>query len=130
MSMNQVTMTAEAFSKATRDAAELGRGNLEAVAQSTQAYFQGTQELSREAFALAQALTTQAIEGAKALAGAKSLKEAADIQALFARAAFDRLASEGSRLQRAAQQVIERAFVPLTQRATAAAPQTARPLAA
>ena len=123
--MTQVTMTAEAFSKATRDAAELGRGNLEAVAQSTQVYFQGTQELSREAFALAQALTTQAIEGAKALAGAKTLKEAADIQAVF-----DRLASEGSRLQQAALQVIERAFVPLTQRATAAAPQTARPLAA
>src|SRR4051794_2082522 len=122
MSMNQVTMTAEAFSKATHDAAELGRGNLEAVAQSTQAYFQGTQELSREAFALAQALTTQPNGGAKALAEAKSLKEAADIQAGFPRAAFDRLAGEGPRLQQAAQQVNERAFVPLTQRATAAAP--------
>jgi hypothetical protein len=130
MIMNQVTLTAEAFSKATRDVAAFGRGNLEAVAQSTQAYVQATQELSRQALALAQELNTQAIEGTKALAGAKSLKEAADIQAVFARAAFDRLASEGSRLQQAALHVIERAFVPLTQRATAAAPQTARPLAA
>src|SRR5215212_1690184 len=99
MTMDQVTKTAEAFSKAARDAAEFGRGNLEAVMQATQAYLQGTQELSRQAFAFAQALNAQAIEGAKALAGTKSLKEAADIQALFARAACDRATNEGSRLQ-------------------------------
>ena len=128
--MNQVTLTAEAFSKATRDAAAFGRGNLEAVAQSTQAYVQATQELSRQALALAQELNTQAIEGAKALVGAKSLKEATEIQAVFARAAFDRVTSEGSRLQQAALQVLERTYAPLTQRTAAAAPQAARPLAA
>jgi hypothetical protein len=129
MIMNQVTLTAEAFSKATRDAAAFGRGNLEAVAQSTQAYVQATQELSRQALALAQELNTQAIEGAKALVGAKSLKEAADIQTQFARTAFERAASEGSRLQQAALQVIEGALAPLAQRATVAV-QAARPLAA
>jgi hypothetical protein len=128
--MNQVTMTAEAFTTAARDAAAFGRGNLEAVAQSAQAYLQGTQELSRRAFALAQDLNMQAIEGAKALAGAKSLKEATDIQTVFARTAFDRVTREGSRLQQAALQVIERTYAPLTQRTTAAAPQAARPLAA
>jgi hypothetical protein len=127
--MNQVTLTTDAFTKAARDVAVFGRGNFEALTQSAQAYIQGTQALSRQAFALTQALNTQAIEGAKALAGAKSLKEAADIQAQFTRAAFERATSEGPRLQQAVLQVIERAFAPLTQRATAAA-QAARPLAA
>ena len=130
--MDQVTKTAEAFTKAARDAAEFGRGNIEAVAQAAQTYLQGTQELSRQALALVQGLNAQALEGAKALAGAKSLKEASEIQALFARAAFDRTTSETTKLQQAVLQVAERAFAPLTQRATAAAAQataTARPLA-
>ena len=131
--MNQATKTAEAFTKTARDAAEFGRGNLEAVAQATQAYLQGTQELGRQALALAQDLNAQALEGAKAVAGAKSLKEATEIQALFARTAFDRTASETSKLQRAVLQVAERAFAPLTGRARAAVVQAnaaARPLAA
>ena len=128
--MNQVTITAEGFSKVARDAADFGRANLEAVAQSAQAYAQATQALSRQALALAQDLNTQAIEGAKALTGAKSLKEVTEIQVLFARSAFERLTSEGSRLQQAALQEIERAFAPLTQRVAATTAQAARPLAA
>jgi len=131
--MNQITKTTEALTKATRDAAEFGRGNLEAVTQATQAYLQGTQELSRQAFTFAQELNAQALEGAKALAGAKSLKEVAEIQALFARAAFDRAAGEAATLQQAVQQIAERVAAPLTRRAEVAVAQaaaTARPLAA
>jgi hypothetical protein len=132
MTMNQVTKTAEVFTKAARDAAEFGRGNLEAVAQATQAYLQGTQELGRQALAFTQDLNAQAIEGAKALAGTKSLREAAEIQALLARAAFDRTASETAKMQQAVLQVAERALAPLTQRAAVAVAQAtaARPLAA
>ena len=128
--MNQVTITTEAFSKAARNAAEFGRGNLEALALSTQAYVQGTQELARHALALAQDLNAQTVEGAKALVGAKSLKEAAEVQAQFARTALDRAASDSARLQQAAVQLIERAFAPLFQRAATALPEAARPLAA
>ena len=128
--MNQMTITTEAFSKAARDAAEFGRSNLEALAQSTQTYIQGTQTLGRQAFALAQDLNTQALEGAKALAGAKSLKEAADIQAQFTRTAFERAAREGSRLHQAALEVVGQAFAPLALRAAAVTPEAARPLAA
>src|SRR4051812_34704636 len=88
MTMDQVTKPLEAFSRAARDAAEFGRGNIEAVTRSAQAYFQGTQELGRQALASAQELNAQAIEAAKALAGMKSLKKAAEIQTLFVRAAF------------------------------------------
>ena len=128
--MNRMTITTEAFSDAARGVAEFGRSNLEALAQSTQAYIQGTQTLGRQAFALAQDLNTQALEGAKALAGAKSLKEAAAVQAQSTRTAFERGAREGSRLQQAALEVVGQAFAPLAQRAAAAPPEAARPLAA
>lgn len=126
--MNQVTT--EAFTQAARDAAALGRGNLEAVAQSVHAYFQGTQELSRQVLALAQELNGQALDGAKALAGAKSLREAAEIQASFARTTFGQAANEAARLQQAALQVTERVVAPLTRHATSALAQAPRPPAA
>jgi len=128
--MNQVTITAEAFTAAARDAAAFGHGNLQALTQSAQAYVRGTQDLSRQALTLVLVLNTQAVEGAKALAGAKSLKEATETQTQFARTAFERATNETSRLQQAALQVIERALAPLTQRATTAFPQATHPLAA
>jgi len=128
--MNQVTKTAEALSKATRDAAEFGQHNLQAVVQSTQLYFQGAQDLSRQALAFSEELNAQAIAGVKALAGAKSFKEAAEVQTRFARSAFERTASEGPRLQQAALQVAERAFAPLAERAKATVTLAGRPVAA
>ncbi len=128
--MNQVTKTTEAFSNAARDAAAFGQDNLKAVAQSAQLTFQGAQDVSRQAFAFAEALNAQAIEGVKALAGAKSLKEAAEIQARLVRAAFERAANEGPKLQQAALQVAERAIAPLAERAKAAVAQASRPVAA
>ncbi|MBD0274849.1 MAG: phasin family protein [Acetobacteraceae bacterium] len=128
--MNQVTKTAEAFSNAARDAATFGQDNLKAVAQSAQLYVQGAQDLGRQAFAFAEALNAQAIAGVKALAGAKSLREAAEVQARLVRSAFERAANEGPRLQQAALQVAERAVAPLAERAKAAVAQVSRPLAA
>src|SRR5690349_7854079 len=109
-SMNQVTITAEGLSRAAQDAAAFGRTNLEALAQSAQVYFQGTQGLARQAFTVAQDLNTQAVESAKVLAKAKSLKEVTEVQAQFARTAFERAANETTRLQQAALQVFERAL--------------------
>jgi hypothetical protein len=82
--MNQATKAAEAFSKAARDTAEFGQDNPKAAVQSAQLYAQGAQDLGRQAFAFAEALNTQALEGAKALAGTRSLKETAEVQARFA----------------------------------------------
>jgi hypothetical protein len=128
--MNQATKTAEALSEATRDAAAFGQDNIKAVLQSAQLYFQGAQDLGRQAFAFAEGLNAQALDGAKALAGAKSLKEAAEVQARFARSAFERAANEGPKLQQAALQVAERAIAPLAERAKAAVAQASRPVAA
>ncbi|MBV1796476.1 phasin family protein [Siccirubricoccus sp. G192] len=115
---------AEAFSKATSGATEFGRGNLEAVTQSTQAYLTGMQDLSRQYFAAMQGLTQHAVEGAKAFAGARSLKDAMAVQANLARASVELALGEGTKLQQAALKVTEQVYAPLTQRTTAALGQT------
>ena len=128
--MTQSTKTADTLARTAREVAEFGRDNLKAVAQSTLIWFQGAQDLGRQALAVTQQFNAQAIDGAKALAGAKSLNEAAELQTGFVRSALERAASEAPRLQQAAFQATERALAPLADRAKAAIAQVGRPLGA
>ena len=112
---------AEAFSEASTGAAEFGRGNLEAAAQSAQAYLTGMQDLGRRYAAAVQGLTQHALEGGQAFAGVKSLQDAMALQANLARASVERTLGEGAKLQQAALSLTEQVYAPLTRRATAAA---------
>ncbi len=129
-SMEQVNRAAENIFKAAEEAAAFGRGNVEALAKSAQAYVSGVQDLSRQAAAMVQGLTEQALEGAKAFSNVRSLKEAAEIQANLTRATFERAVSETTKLQEAALKVAEQSFAPLSARITAAAEKVSRPIAA
>lgn len=128
--MEQATKTAEGFFKAAEEAAEFGRGNIEAMTKAAQTLTSGMQDLGKQYFAVSQALTDHALESAKALAAVKSLKEAADIQAAFAKASFERTMAETAKLQEAAYRVAEQASAPLTARMTLAVEKFGKPLAA
>jgi len=128
--MEQMTKQAEGFFKAAEEAAEFGRGNFEAVTKSAQLFAAGFQDLGKQVFAVSQALTDHAMESAKALAGVKSLKEAADIQAAFAKASLERSMSEAAKLQEATFKLAEAAYAPLTARMNLAVEKFAKPLAA
>lgn len=128
--MEQMTKQAETFFKAAEEAAEFGRGNLEAVTKSAQLMAVGFQDLGKQVFAVTQALTDHAMESAKALAAVKSLKEAADIQAAFAKASMERSMAEATKLQEATMKLAEQAYAPITARMTLAAEKFGKPLAA
>jgi hypothetical protein len=128
--MEQMTKQAEGFFKAAEEAAEFGRGNFEAVTKSAQLFAVGFQDLGKQIFAVSQALTDHAMESAKALAGVKSLKEAADIQAAFAKASMERSMSEAAKLQEATFKLAETAYAPLTARMNLAVEKFGKPLAA
>jgi len=128
--MGQASKSAEGFFKAAEEAAEFGRGNIEAFTKATQTLTVGMQDLGKQYFAMSQALTDHAMESAKALATVKSLKEATDIQAAFAKAAMERAMAETGRLQESAMRLAEQAGAPLAARMTLAAEKMAKPLAA
>jgi phasin family protein len=128
--MEQMTKQAEGFFKAAEEAAEFSRGNLEAMTKSAQLMTVGMQDLGKQFFAVTQALTDHALESAKALAAVKSLKEAADIQAAFAKASMERSMSEATKLQEATFRLAEQASAPITARVTLAVEKMAKPLAA
>lgn len=106
------------------NAALLGRGNFEAMTQSTQAYLTGVQGFSRQYFVAVQGLMQQAAESAKTLAGVKSLRDAMAVQAELSRASVDRAMAESAKLQQAALTLTEQVYAPLTRCTTTAVEQT------
>ena len=128
--VEQMTKGAESIFKAAEDAAEFGRGNVEAFTKAAQTWASGSQDLARQYMALAQGLTDHAMEGAKALSGVKSVNEAAELQAKFAKAALEKMVAEGTKLQEASVKLAESAFAPMNARMTMAMEKMAKPLAA
>lgn len=129
-SMEQMTKGAEGMMKAAEEFADFGRGNMEAFTKAAQTWAVGTQEIARQAMALAQGLTDHTLEGAKALSGVKSLNEAAEIQAKFAKAAVEKAVAESAKMQEAVFKLAEQAAAPISARMTVAMEKMAKPLAA
>jgi phasin family protein len=115
--------TAEAMSKSVQAGNQFVPANLEALKQSSQAYMAGMQDFSRLYVAAVQGLMQQAMDGTKALAGAKTPQDILALQTDLGRAAMERIVSEGTKLQHSAQTMLQQVYAPLTQRATAAVQQ-------
>ena len=128
--VEQATKAAEGSFKAAQELAEFSRGNAETLAQVAQTWMTGSQDLGRQVFAFAQSLTDHALEGARALSGVKSLKEAAEIQATYARGAVDRVMSETAKMQEASFRLAEQVAAPVGQRVSLAMERAAKPIAA
>jgi phasin family protein len=126
----QMTKATDVVANSAQKACAFGRGNLEATARAVQTYLAGTQSLGRQGFDVAQALNRQAFEGAKAMAAAKSVREAVEIQTSLVRSAIERSLSEGTKLHQAAMKLAEEVYAPLTHRATMAFEAVSRPIAA
>ncbi|MCX7374157.1 MAG: phasin family protein [Alphaproteobacteria bacterium] len=129
-SMETAQKTAADMMKAAEDAAEFGRGNVEAFTKAAQLYFTGVQDLGRHMMTTFQGYSDQAIEGAKALSTAKSLKDVADVQATLARTALEKSLADMSKFQEAAMKVAEVSMEPISARMTIAMEKIAKPLAA
>jgi phasin family protein len=128
--METANKTAGDMLKAAEEAAEFGRGNLEAITKASQLYVTGVQDLSRQTMAMFQALSEHAIEGVKAMSTMKSLKDAADFQATFTKTAFERAVNDTTKISEAALKLAETSIEPISARMTLAMEKMAKPIAA
>jgi hypothetical protein len=115
--------TAQAASDGAAKALELGRGNLQVMTQSTQAYMSGMQDISRMYFATMQGLTQQVLGSATVFTGSKTLQDMMTAQANLTRALVEQAASEVRKLQLASQKLAEEVSAPFTQHMAAAQEQ-------
>lgn len=121
---------AEGAHKATEEFSAFTRGSVEVFAQVMQTWMAGTHDLNRRSLAFVQSATDSALEGARALSGAKSLNEAVAIQATFARTAIDRMMSGSAELQQASLRLVEQTSGPVTRHVTQAVERATKSLAA
>ncbi|HEY0184102.1 MAG TPA: phasin family protein [Rhodopila sp.] len=119
----------EGVEKAMKTAEELvafNQGNLEAIVKSSQIWATGVQDLSKHVAAAAKASLDDSMSAFKALTSAKSLKDAFELQASFARAALEKSLAESGKLTDASFKLTEQALAPITARVTVAVEKLAK----
>lgn len=116
----------EKVMRTTEDMMAIGQGNLDATIQFGQTMMNGFQDLSRQTVATLQARADEAGTLVRALAGAKSLHEAMEVQSNLGRANMEKAVSEFSKLTEASFNVFQQAMAPLTQQITRASERFSR----
>ncbi len=97
-----------------------GQGNVEAVVKSSQIVASGLQDLTKQIAANAQAVMDESLSTFRAMAGVRSVKEALDLQATFARSSLEKAVVQTGQITEASFKLAEQAYSPLAARATLA----------
>ena len=113
----------EGMEKAMKTAEQLvafSQGNIEAFVKSSQIWNMGVQDLSKDMAAAAQATVEESMSTLKALTSVKSLKDALELQAAFARSALEKTVAQSGKLTDASLRLTEQAMAPITARVSLA----------
>ncbi len=119
----------ESMDKVMKTAEELfafGQGNVEAMVKSGQIWATGMQDIGKQVAASAQASFDETMSAFKALSGAKSVKDAFELQASLARSTFEKTLAESGRLTDASIRLTEQTLAPLTARVSLAVEKFAK----
>jgi phasin family protein len=120
----------EGMDKVMKTAEELvafSQGNVEAMVKSGQVWAAGMQDISKQIAANAQATFDESLTTFKALSSVRSLKDAFDLQASFARSAMEKTLAESGKLTDASLKLTEQTLAPLTARLSLAVETFAKP---
>jgi phasin family protein len=112
--------------KSAEEFVTFSQGNVEAVVRSSQIWTAGVQDLSKQVAASAQASFDETIATFKALTSVKSLKDAFELQASFARSALGKAMAESGKLTDASFKLTEQTLAPITARVSVAVEKLAK----
>ena len=102
--------------KTAEDFVSFNRGNVEAFVKSGQIWAAGLQEMGRQFAAQAQAQAEATLSTLRQLSTAKSVREALDLQASFARASIEQAVTQTGKTAEASLKLAEQAFAPIGSR--------------
>ena len=105
--------------KVAEELADLTRANVEAVVEAGRVAAEGARSIGQDMVAKQRDSFEQAADAIRSLAEAKSPTEYLQLQGDFARASFDRLVADSSKLTETMVKFAGEAFQPLSNRATA-----------
>jgi len=128
-----VTMTKEQVDVAVKnygEATEFGKGTFEAYIAAGNVAAKHVEAFNAEILAFAKTRMEEGVQAARALMGAKTLKDAIDLQTGFAKTAFDAVVAENAKLSEMALKGATEAAEPLQARFTVAVEKFVKPMAA
>jgi phasin family protein len=105
--------------KVAEELADLTRSNIEAIVESSRVAAEGARSIGQVVVASSRDGVEQTADAIRSFAEAKSPTEYLQLQGEFARASFDRLVAESSKLTESVVKLAGEAFQPLSNRATA-----------
>ena len=105
--------------KVAEELADLTRANVEAIVEAGRVASEGARALGQDVVASSRDGVEQAADAIRSLAEAKSPTEYLQLQGEFARASFDRMVAETSKLTESMVKLAGEAFQPISNRATA-----------
>jgi len=123
----QVEKASAQTMKAYEDAAKFNKENLDAFVVAPTTYAKGVESVSKSWAAFAQETFEASANVAKAILGAKTLKEAVDLQTDFAKTTFDKLVAEGTKVSEASIKVTNEALEPINARVNVAVEKMLKP---
>ncbi|MBL8807820.1 MAG: TIGR01841 family phasin [Rhodospirillales bacterium] len=116
--------------KAFEDMAKFSKDNLDAVVSASTVYAKGFETFGKAFYALSQETVEASATVAKALLGAKTLKEAVDLQTDFAKTTFDKFVAESTKLSEMSIKVANEALEPINARVNVAVEKMLKPAVA
>ena len=110
---------AQRSQRVAEELAELTRANVDAIVESSRVAAEGARSIGQNVVASSRDGVEQAADAIRSLAEAKSPTEYLQLQGDFARASFDRMVAESSKLTESFVKLAGEAFQPLSNRASA-----------
>lgn len=108
--------------------AAFGRGNVNAALQAGSIAAKGAQIIGEEIAAYNKKALDTGVANAKSLFGVKTVQEAVDLQTGFARAGFDELVAQSTKLGKLSAKVVEETQAPLNARINTAVETFSKPV--
>lgn len=97
-----------------------GQGNIEAMVKSSQIVATGLQDLGKQIAANAQAALDESMSTFRAMSGVRSIKEAFEMQANFARSSVEKAMSQTGQFTEASMKIAGQAYEPIAGRVNVA----------
>lgn len=119
VAQNVAQETAQRGQKVAEQFADLTRANVEAIVEAGRVAANGARTIGQDVVATSRDGIEQAADAIRSLAEAKSPTEYLQLQGDFARASFDRMVAETSKLTENMVKLAGEAFQPLSNRASA-----------
>jgi phasin family protein len=111
----------EKMMKSSEEMMAFGQANIEAFMKASKILASGFQDITKDVASSHRSSLDHTVAFTKSLLGVKSVKEAVDLQASFARDAIEKAVMETNKMADATIKLTEQALAPITARMTAAA---------